>query len=187
LLAYYVGPGTPWLPPVDETGTIIRIPAQDWRLGEDISWQNHVLHLLVPGEEHSVLLIWDENWQLLRWYINIEQAHVRTPIGFDYMDWTLDIVVAPDVTRWHWKDEEELEEAVSLGAYTREHADRMRNEGETALARLLRAIRRCTSAGKTGTRTPRGGCPPCRRAGCCRGKNKGRLVQPSPDSREKVG
>ena len=31
----------------------------------------------------------------------------RTPIGFDYLDRLLDIEIAPDLSRWKWKDEDE--------------------------------------------------------------------------------
>ena len=31
----------------------------------------------------------------------------RTPMGFDYMDQMLDIVVAPDFSWYRWKDEPE--------------------------------------------------------------------------------
>jgi protein associated with RNAse G/E len=71
------------------------------------------------------------------WYINLEQPFRRTPIGFDYMDQTLDIVVEPDMSAWRWKDEDEFEEAQEHGIFTRSQASTIRAEGERALERLL--------------------------------------------------
>src|SRR5260370_34644413 len=59
----------------------------------------------------------------------------RTPIGYDSLDHVLDIVVAPDGT-WHWKDEDEFEEAIQLGLFTPSEAADIRAEGERVITRL---------------------------------------------------
>jgi len=53
------------------------------------------------------------------------------------MDQTLDIIVDSDLRKWRWKGEEELEEAIGLGVYTRQEAQKIRAAGEQALARFL--------------------------------------------------
>ena len=61
---------------------------------------------------------------------------VRTPIGFDYLDRLLDIEISPDLSRWKWKDEDELEEAVARGIVTSQEAHVIRAEGESVIAAL---------------------------------------------------
>jgi predicted RNA-binding protein associated with RNAse of E/G family len=128
--------GTPWLRPVDDTGQPLRLPGGDWKLKEDRLNIDH-LGVAVPGEPYSVILMWEEDWKLRCWYINIEEPLKRTNIGFDFMDQTLDIEVAPDLSQWRWKDEEELEEGIAAGIYSRELARQIRVNGEGALERLL--------------------------------------------------
>jgi hypothetical protein len=43
-------------------------------------------------------------------------------------------VFTPDTSRWQWKDEDQLEEAVSLGIYTKEEAKMIRKEGERVIS-----------------------------------------------------
>ena len=84
-----------------------------------------------------MLLFWNESGQFVSWYIDLETPMSRTPLGFDYMDQMLDIVVAPDLSSWRWKDEDELEEGVRRGLWNAAQAVEVRAESERALARLL--------------------------------------------------
>jgi len=136
LLALYQAVGTPWKRPCGPDGHPIRLPDQPWHL-EDALLREDTLRLILPGQAHSVLLIWQQRWNLTCWYINLEEPFRRTSIGFDYMDQTLDIVVEPDMASWRWKDEDEFEEAQAKGIYSREQAVEIREEGERALERLL--------------------------------------------------
>ncbi len=136
LLALYQGKGTPWKRPCGADGHPIRLPDQPWQL-QDASLNEDTLRLILPGLAHSVLVIWQKRWDLTCWYINLEEPFRRTPIGFDYMDETLDIVVEPDMSSWRWKDEDEFEEALAKGIYSAEQALEIRAEGERALKRLL--------------------------------------------------
>jgi Protein of unknown function (DUF402) len=136
LVALYQPAGAPWKRPYGRAGSPLRLPFEPWTLRDDVLPQD-ALRLIVPGEAHSVLLIWRPKWNLVCWYINLEEPFRRTPVGFDYMDQTLDIVVEPDMSAWRWKDEEELEEAIAKGIYSREQARAIRAEGERALERLL--------------------------------------------------
>lgn len=136
LLALYQPAGTPWKRPRSLDGRLIRLPDQPWQL-HDAALTEDALRLILPGQGHSVLLIWRKRWDLMCWYINLEEPFRRTPIGFDYMDQTLDIVVEPDLTSWRWKDEDEFEEALAKGVYSPEQMLEIRAEGDRALARLL--------------------------------------------------
>lgn len=101
--------------------------------------ENEALMLYRPGEAHSVSLYWSAADHVFReWYVNLEEPWQRTPIGFDSRDNLLDIVVAPDLATWKWKDEDELAWAVSSGRHTADEAAAFRREGERALSGLLR-------------------------------------------------
>jgi predicted RNA-binding protein associated with RNAse of E/G family len=84
-------------------------------------------------------LLWPEgHGDLICWYVNLEEPLRRTASGFDYMDQTLDIVISPDLSEWHWKDEDELAGAVSLGMISGGRAKELRAEGER-VAELMKA------------------------------------------------
>jgi hypothetical protein len=63
------------------------------------------------------------------WYVNLQEPVRRTPIGFDVVDLTLDIVVRPDFS-WYWKDEDELALALSRGGVSEAFAAQIRRAGE---------------------------------------------------------
>ena len=136
LVALYIPPGTEWLRPRTFDDAMLRVPTQPWILGGAI-WENHVLRLSPAGEPYSVLLIWDENWLLRSWYINMEEPLRRSEPGFDYMDWALDIVVSPDMSESTPKDEDELREFVNHGLMQPQQAEEIKASAQTALERLL--------------------------------------------------
>lgn len=101
--------------------------------------ENEVLMLYHPGDAYSVSLYWRAADHAFRaWYVNLEEPWERTPIGFDSRDNLLDIVVAPDLSTWTWKDEDELAWAVERGRHTAQEAVAFRREGERALELLCR-------------------------------------------------
>jgi hypothetical protein len=128
-----------WLP-VDAAGSEIRIPQAEWTLTTRPTGEE-TLTLARDGSRHSLWLMWDEQRRFSHWYVNFEEPLGRTPFGFDYHDWKLDLVVQADAIaraadavplpttgRAHdlktqsassytmrWKDEDELEEAASRG------------------------------------------------------------------------
>ncbi len=137
LLALYLPAGTVWKRPRRPDGGPIRLPAGDWTL-MDHRQTIDVLRLNIPGAAHSVMLFWKEGHaEFIGWYVNLEEPLRRTAIGFDYMDQALDIVISPDMTEWHWKDEDELQEALAAGLFTPRQAAEIRREGERALELLL--------------------------------------------------
>lgn len=100
------------------------------------SWK--IVRLAVPGEWYSVLLFFHAaTGSMSHWYINLEEPLQRTCFGFDYADLFLDIIAAPDLSVWHWEDEDELEEAVSRGLVSPERSEFLYREGTKAIEWLI--------------------------------------------------
>ncbi len=96
-----------------------------------------VLMLSVPGESHSIWAMWETGQSKLRcWYVNLEEPQRRTAMGFDSMDYELDIVINPDKSGWRWKDEDTFEEMVQVGIFSAEEALAIRAEGMRAIHKL---------------------------------------------------
>ena len=131
-LLLYAGAGVRWVKP-DPSDRLLK-PA--WVLRED-TWYTEALRIVTPGSHHSILLLWTAGFRdLLLWYVNLEAPMIRTPIGFDYLDQLLDIEIAPDLSAWNWKDEDEFEDAVTASLLTSEEAHLVRAEGEKVIAAL---------------------------------------------------
>ena len=98
--------------PLDDAGDEIRIPRAEWRLGERPTvWDS--LGLFRPGERHSLWHYWVDG-RFTHWYVNFERHLGRSPVGWDYVDDKLDLVVEP-TGEWRLKDEGELEQAHAAG------------------------------------------------------------------------
>lgn len=75
------------------------------------------------------------------WYGNLEAPWMRTTRGFDTQDWILDLLCsgAPGTSSWavHYKDEDELEWSLAVGAVSSEEVERTREAGRqlSAIAR----------------------------------------------------
>ena len=96
----------------------------------EVVWPIEALRIVTPGRHHSVLLLWTEGFrEFLKWYVNLEDPLTHSAVGFDYLDQFLDIEIAPDLSAWNWKDEDELEDAVANGLMTSQRADLIRAEG----------------------------------------------------------
>lgn len=142
LLALYLPSGTPYKQPRtldgEDVTPLTRVQGK-WLLVDNV-WpeEGEYLRLVIPGEPYSVLYFWLEKHNIHRdWYINLEDPLYRTSIGFDFMDQLLDIIVKPDLSGWHWKDEDEFQEAQELGLISPEKARVMRVEGEKVVEMLL--------------------------------------------------
>lgn len=110
-----------------------------WQAGfHDDVWRNtRILITKPPRAEHAISLFWDDATdEFAHWYIDITSPLRRTRTGFDFVENGLDVVVAPDLSTWRWKDEHELEWEVEQGMFTRAEADELYREGERAVARL---------------------------------------------------
>jgi hypothetical protein len=133
LSALYLPPGTPCLWPHTRAGETIRIPTNEWVLDGEAWTTSDVLNLVQPGSGYTVTAFWDEKHIFDHWKINLEEPMRRTPIGFDYMDQMLDIIIDADRSTWHWKDEDELEEAQTRGIFSAQQAHEIRARGERVL------------------------------------------------------
>jgi hypothetical protein len=98
--------------PLDPDGGEIRIPREDFELGERTTAMD-CLWLALPARPYSLGLFWDDG-RFGYWYVNFERHLGRGATTYDYVDQKLDLVVAPD-GGVRWKDEDELEQAARLG------------------------------------------------------------------------
>ncbi|HEU0164300.1 MAG TPA: DUF402 domain-containing protein [Thermomicrobiales bacterium] len=138
-VALYYGPGSPRVVHATVEGEPLprEIPflEREKLIGglRRITWTDrHVLQIQAPDRMSAVLLWWDENWQFLGYYVNLQASLFRTTFGFDTADYLLDIVVSPDLA-WEWKDEEEFALARLHDILAPELADAIRAEGERAI------------------------------------------------------
>ena len=128
-LIIYMGVGVRWMRPVRRNSSAIRGRELHWTLREAV-WPIEALRIVTPGRHHSVLLLWTEGFrEFLKWYVNLEDPLTHSAVGFDYLDQFLDIEIAPDLSAWNWKDEDELEDAVANGLMAPQRADLIRAEG----------------------------------------------------------
>jgi hypothetical protein len=102
------------------------------------SWQGHgMLSVVRFGDDVSVQHYWrGDDRAFACWYLNIQEPLRRTPIGVDWQDLELDIVVAPDGS-WSVKDDELLDQRVDEGRWTIEEAARIRAIGQRVVRDVL--------------------------------------------------
>jgi hypothetical protein len=137
LLAFYLPCGTlgrqmPGRMPAREM-----IALKEARLVEHTWVETDVLMLAVPGEACSIWLMWEAGQRKLRcWYVNLEEPLQRTSIGFDSMDWQLDIVISSDRTKWRWKDEDEFADWLEAGLISQALAGSLCAAAEEVLRKL---------------------------------------------------
>ncbi|MFJ6385914.1 DUF402 domain-containing protein [Kitasatospora sp. NPDC092039] len=107
------------------------LAAGSWTLGHH-RWQDtEVRSHFLAGEWFSIHCFQDAvTREPLRWYVNFERPYQRRPgLGIDTMDLALDLVVTPDFSGHHWKDQEEYAQLRRLGVvddYTAGQIDRAR-------------------------------------------------------------
>ncbi|MGC4105650.1 MAG: DUF402 domain-containing protein [Thermomicrobiales bacterium] len=105
----------------------------DMVVGEGMWQPYHTLSIVPAGAEYDIRYVWHKaDWSFVGWYVNLQAPFQRVPTGFDSDDWLLDITVEPD-GRWAWKDEDELADAVEVGAVTARFAERVRGVGEAVI------------------------------------------------------
>ena len=135
LIAFFSPPGSIWKESHEDLRPAQRIHSS-WSL-VDKKWSfGGILRLTLPGADYSVLLLKNTDGSLYRWYINLEEPLNRTVMGFDYIDLILDVMIEPDLSAWSWKDENELEDAVSAGLISKEQATGLYIKGEAVVAFL---------------------------------------------------
>lgn len=134
--AFYIPPGAILKSPVDGSGTVLRLPHGRWSLADRRRGPTHWLSFAWPDVSHAALLRWDEEGTFLGWYVNLQTPLAQTGVGFDFTDHFLDLIVDPDGT-WSWKDEDELDDAITRGLFTEDDAAWFRYWGERAVEHVL--------------------------------------------------
>ena len=138
LIAYYLRAGTMGKNVSHRVSPTEMLDAESIEIVDHQWHRTDVLMLTVPGETFSVYYMWETGTKNLDCiYINLQEPLRRTSIGFDSMDNVLDVVIHPDMDQWRWKDEDEFEEAQSVGVYSPEKARQIRADGEAAIDLVL--------------------------------------------------
>ena len=101
-----------------------------------------VVRMHRPGTRWSIWRFWEDGaWSDLR-YGNLESPWVRTPMGYDTQDWTLDVLAegTPGTPDWtvSLKDEDELNWYVEHGERSAEEAAVIRAAGTALSEAMLR-------------------------------------------------
>jgi hypothetical protein len=91
------------------------------------------LRFVRRGDAHTVEVFWDEEWNFLGWYANLQAPIAVRGDRLDTTDHALDIWVEPDGS-WEWKDERDFAEAQELGILAAAAAAEVRAEGERVFA-----------------------------------------------------
>ena len=88
-------------------GRWLRIPAPHWELKPGGWLPYHQLHLMRRGAISHVSVLFDPaNFGHVGWKVDFHERARRTALGFDALDWALDIMVTRD-NEWRLKDEDE--------------------------------------------------------------------------------
>ena len=133
----HVPSGITFFKPVDKSGRPLRTYVDVWRLEEDV-WEapDFTLSFAFPQTSYAVILFFEAS-ALRGYYVNLQAPLARSPIGFDTVEYLLDVVIEADRSRWSWKDEGELAEAVRRGLFTPEQASTFRSWGERAVRHVV--------------------------------------------------
>jgi hypothetical protein len=123
--------------PVDAGGRYLKIPTADWTLAESIWEEGWALSFAFPDVPYAVILGFDQSDRFTGYYVNLESPLVPTQVGFDYVEYLLDVEIAPDRSMWTWKDEDELAEAVARGLFPPNDAEWFHHWGERAVEHVL--------------------------------------------------
>ncbi|MEW1693279.1 DUF402 domain-containing protein [Streptomyces sp. NPDC091265] len=89
----------------------------EWELGPGV-WQETELLLWKPPTAWFSINAFFTPDGLRNWYVNFERPTTRTGDGFDTFDLTVDLVIAPDLATFTWKDEDEYAHVRRLGIVT---------------------------------------------------------------------
>ena len=126
--ALWIPPGTENAYPVDDDGREVRIARDGVRWARRVA-ERGTLVLVSPDEPWSIWHFRDADGGHRLWYVNLEAPLGRGGRNLDSRDHKLDLLAYPDGTT-ELKDEDELEEAASLGLVD---ASAVRADAERAL------------------------------------------------------
>ena len=94
---------------------IFNLASGQWEL-DHFTWRDTTLLVrYTAGEYFSVSRFFDRHSRCGDGYIDFIEPLRRTALGIDTFDFFLDLIVAPDLSRHHWKDGDEYAQACRLG------------------------------------------------------------------------
>ena len=139
-LVAWLAPGTPLLKPVLVDGREVRSAGpvamftEERVLKLDVWRGTGILKVCPPGKPWSVWYFWDADGTFRGWYVNLEREHERDWAArrTSTIDHVLDLWINPDRTL-EWKDEDELEDAVSAGRFTAAEAEQIVADAHAAI------------------------------------------------------
>ncbi len=142
-LVAWLAPGTPVIKPVLADGREMRYAGPEGMFTEDrvlkldIWHGTGILKVAPAGKPWSVWHFWSADDTFLGWYVNLETEHRRDVPArrTSSVDHVLDLWIHPD-RRIDWKDEDELEGAVTTGRFTATEADRIVADAHAAVREI---------------------------------------------------
>jgi hypothetical protein len=117
-----------------------------WEAVKNGSWdlvskpweRTRVLWFLEPRRYYSFSMFWNAaTGELINYYVNFQVPFTRSHAGFDTLDLDLDIIVPPTFD-WHWKDEDDWEDALASGVFTDTHIEGVERAKTEAVKRIER-------------------------------------------------
>jgi predicted RNA-binding protein associated with RNAse of E/G family len=122
--------------PEDRFRLIRELAAGRWELCERPWRYTTVLTRVSPRDWFSVHRFYDADHQPGIWYVNFERPAVRTTSGYDTCDLCIDLVVAPDLGSYQWKDEDEYALGREVSFISDDEHDNV-ERAKTAVLQLL--------------------------------------------------
>lgn len=138
VIALYMMPGTLYKHPRTIDGSPVpQFLPDEWVLVDQQWCGGGALYLSRPGQWYVLMgLFGDDNQRIEQWYVNLQTPYHRTPIGFDYLDQELDIIIDRELSAWIWKDEEQFLDAQRRGRISSQPAAHVRRVGEQIVEQL---------------------------------------------------
>jgi Protein of unknown function (DUF402) len=126
--------------PEDRIRLIRELAAGRWDLCNRPWRDNTVLTRVSAGDWFSVHRFYDGGQQPGVWYVNFERPAARTPLGYDTCDLCVDLVVAPDLASYQWKDEDEYAVGREAGFISDDEHENVQQARATVLQMLARGL-----------------------------------------------
>lgn len=122
--------------PEERFRLIRELAAGSWELCKRPWRDTTVLTRVSAGDWFSVHRFYDAGQQPGFWYVNFERPAARAPTGYDTCDLCVDLVVAPDLASYRWKDEDEYAVGREAGFISDEEHESVERARTTVLQLL---------------------------------------------------